>query len=231
MDEMCPYCGSELPGPVQQCPTCAAILEEVDDEVLENIKPVVEEEKLEPCPHCEARMPIGIHRCKDCGRVINEREEGEEDLAWKYGPTVAFAGVALFVVLIILLIGLTRDTSEPREYKKLGFGNLAMRYNPKRLKNTKARARERWDKEYKNFYVVWSGTVVKVDGEAVEFAITSKAVKDKTAEVRVTFLPEADEFVGKLKPGQTVAFDAKLIDYNKDGYVFLLERGLEPQKE
>jgi hypothetical protein len=233
MDD-CPYCGEEVPAESVKCWKCGAILKDVDEDQMaefEKEAAIKAGPKHEPCPHCEAPAPIGCHRCGECGRIINELPKGESQDAFKYGTWLVFGGVGFFVVLIIIIaVLLTAGGDEKRNYVVINGSVLSARYSKTRLKSNSAKAAAEWKKKYVNRYVKWSGKVISIDGDVVEFAVTGKGKKAGKAEVQVEFLGSADDFVESLKEGKNVFYDAKLKAYNKEGYLFQLVNGKAVEK-
>ena len=234
--EMCPYCGEEVPDESVKCWKCGAILQEVDEETAEAMAEEAEAKamgpKLVPCPHCESPQAPGTHRCKECGRVIAEWEEGESDDKWKYGSWIAFGGIGALIFLILVIAVATSEVSEKRNYLKKGsWSSVSRRYSAAYMKQNKTKAEKTWESEDEGRYVRWSGLVVSIDGDEVEFAMSPKARKAKKAEVKVSFSSKADDFVGSLAKGKVVGYDAKLVAHNEDGYLFILERGMPIKRQ
>lgn len=230
--EMCPYCGEEVPDESARCWKCGAILQEIDDETAAEVEAELAAEappKMDNCPHCGARQKLGIHRCKECGRVVNAFEEGESQDKWKYGSWVAFGGVGLIIVLILTIAVLTGESKQRRVYVPQGsWAAMSQRYSALSLKARGAKVAEKWKQEHQDRFVVWKGQVVSIDGNEVEVAMSPQARKDGKAEVKVSFSDSAEAYVASLAKGKEVRYDARLVAYNQDGYVLILEDAINP---
>lgn len=233
--EMCPYCGEEVPDESARCWKCGAILQEIDDETAAEVEAELAAEappKLEACPHCGSRQKIGTHRCKECGRVINAFEEGESQDKWKYGSWVAFGGVGLIIVMILSIAVLTGESNQRRVYVPQGsWAAFGQRYSEKSIKARARQVAEKWEREHKDRFVVWSGKVVSIDGLDVEFAMSPAAKEANKAEVKVSFSDSAEGYVESLAKGKEVRYDARLVAYDQEGYRLILEDGVDPDAE
>lgn len=233
--EDCPYCGAENPEDALTCQRCNAILKEVDEDEIERIakdNPVdVPDTDLIPCPKCGAMQGKKAKRCTECGTTLRQGPEVESHDSFKMGIYAAFGGVALLVFLVILIIGFLGAPDEKREYVKISPAILARKYSEKALRSGKTKAQKAWEKKYLGKYVTWKCKVVSVDGDRVEFAVTSDGVKSNKAEVRVDFVDDAASLIPGIAKGKMVTYDAKLVSYNEEGYRFLMENGSAPESE
>lgn len=226
--EDCPYCGAEVEADAVQCNRCGAILKEVDDEQMAEMEKANEKldgPKHEPCPHCDAPAPKGAHRCNECGRVINALPDAPSQDAFKYGTWAVFGGVGLLVVLIISLAVVLTGGEEKRVYVGVNGPVLAGKFSALRIKQNASKVNDEWEKTYKGKYVKITGLVISKDDNEVVFAISAKGKAAKKGEVKVEFLDSAEEAISGLEPGKTFSYDAKLMSYNEEGFLFIMTKG------
>lgn len=226
--EDCPYCGAEVEATAVKCDRCGAILKEVDDDQMAEMEKANEKlggPKHEPCPHCEAPAPIGAHRCKECGRVINALPEAPNQDSFKYGTWAVFGGVGFLVVLILSIAVLLAGGEEKRVYVATTGPALAGKFSALRIKQNASKVNDEWEKTYKGKYVKVTGLVVSKDGNEIIFAISGAGKAAKKGEVKVEFLDSAEDAISSLEPGATFSYDAKLMSYNEEGYLFIMEKG------
>ncbi|MDF1664323.1 MAG: zinc ribbon domain-containing protein [Planctomycetota bacterium] len=226
--EDCPYCGAEVEATAVKCDRCGAILKEVDDDQMAEIAKANEKlggPKHEPCPHCEAPAPIGAHRCKECGRVINALPDAPNTDSFKYGTWAVFGGVGFLVILIISIAVMLAGGEEKRVYVTVNGPSLAGKFSELRIKQNATKVNEDWEKTYKGKYVKVTGMVVSKDGNEVIFALSGKAKAAKKGEAKVEFLDSAEADISSLEPGATFSYDAKLMSYNEEGFLFIMTKG------
>lgn len=215
-----------------QCGTCMAILQDVDDEQMEQLE--AEAQKREEaqtasveCPKCGARNSPKARRCVECGTRLEAAVEVKDQSAWEYGTWAVFGGIGFLVFLVMVIAIWAGGGSAKRNYAKATV-SLALKFNASSVKRNKTKREAQWNKDLKDQYVKWRAVAVKIDGDSVDFAVSTSAIKSKKGEIRVEF---EDGVPDELKKGKPFYFDAKLDSYNTDGYSFLLTEGRPVETE
>jgi DNA-directed RNA polymerase subunit RPC12/RpoP len=227
MDD-CPYCGAEVEKNSVQCPTCMAVLREVDDSTMEDLEKRAEKKQEQEtqtvaCPKCEARNLKKNRRCAECGAMIDAPVEVADQAAWKYGPWVAFGGIgaAVLFVLIIAIWITAKPVQEKRTYANATLDRLVRMYEPSRYRSQASKLQPDWDSKYNQRYLKASGTVIKMSGYEVELAITETGKKDKKSEVLVEF----ESLPSGTAVGKEIGFEARLERLHDGEFVFTLVKG------
>ncbi len=236
---MCPYCGEEVPDDSARCWKCGTELGDggapargEDDELEVPDEDGGGEKKVElvACPFCDSPMPKSALRCKECGRTVRDPETPRGAVAWKLGPWVAFAAVALVALAIVGIV--IRSRLQSREIKgeriAIDFRDLEKRVPPGA--SNAQRRQQVWEEHYEGKIVSWTHWVLKVQKndqgqlEAWFLAdeVDAKTAKDKKPATIVTFADDDD--IKDLKPAEKFPYTARLVGLGGRA-TFTLESG------
>lgn len=242
---MCPYCGEEVPDDSSRCWKCGTELSEGgspaasdDDEELDvpadddDAEPTEKKKSVElvNCPFCDSPMPKSALRCRECGRTVRSPEAARGAVAWRLGPWLVFAAVAIVAVGVIATV-LQRKMREKENQREpvieIKYGDLEAKLSP--LKKFSAANEEKragvWTNDFKGKYVHhWHQYVLKAtkNGDEWEVELSDKETKamakgEKPSSI-VTFSPaqnedEAQKLTRSLKVGESITYTARLVDF------------------
>jgi hypothetical protein len=250
---MCPYCGEEVPDDSSRCWKCGTELTEGgapaptdDEEELEvpaddDGEPTEKKVELVNCPFCDSPMPKSALRCRECGRTVRSPEAARGAVAWRLGPWLIFAAVAVIAIAVIATVVTKKMREKEKQHDppiQIKFVDLDTRITPlRKLSATIDEKRQAiWNDDFKGKFVKWPGQwILKATkiGEEWEVELSEKEPKtlgktDKPSAV-VTFLPatnedEAGRLTRTLKTGERITYTARLVDFGGRA-AFTLDNG------